>query len=137
MTYEEGISFNKAKADMFNKLAKGQTYTFQINHSYNITVKVISVRDPKSSSTHAHFPTNVKVISCIKSVVSRDVNNKVIVGTDGKVVYEGREVCSVPRSRVNSANNTIRNKVQNELGKYAPIFSIAHWCVRADKVIWP
>ena len=137
MTYEEGISFNKTKADMFNKLAKGQTYTFQINHSYNITVKVISVRDPKSSSTHAHFPTNVKVISCIKSVVSRDVNNKVIVGTDGKVVYEGREVCSVPRSRVNSANNTIRNKVQNELGKYAPIFSIEHWCVRADKVIWP
>jgi len=127
MTYEEGISFNKTKADMFNKLAKGQTYTFQINHSYNITVKVISVRDPKSSSTHAHFPTNVKVISCIK----------VIVGTDGKVVYEGREVCSVPRSRVNSANNTIRNKVQNELGKYAPIFSINHWCVRADKVIWP
>jgi len=137
MTYEEGISFNKAKADMFNKLAKGQTYTFQVNHSYNITVKVISVRDPKSSSTHAHFPTNVKVISCIKSFVARDANHNVIVGTDGKVVYEDREVRSVPRSRVNSANNTIRNKVQNELGKYAPIFSIEHWCVRADKVIWP
>lgn len=137
MTYEQGLSLNKAKAKMFTKLVKGQRLTINLNYTYNVTVEVVSVRDPKSSSIYSNFKSNVKVISCLKKVHKRDSNFSAIRDEDGQYIYEDKEVSSVSRHRVNELNKTIRSRMGNELGKVAPMFSIETWNVNVDRVIWP
>jgi hypothetical protein len=137
MTYEQGLKLNKAKAKMFTKLVKGQRHTININYSYTVTVEIISVRDPKSSSTYSNFKSNVKVIECLKKVPMRDGSHNHVRNEYGELVYEDKSVTSVTRCKVNSFNGTIRTKVGNELSKVSPMFSIETWNVNIDRVIWP
>jgi len=137
MTYEQGLKLNKAKSTMFTKLVKGQRHTINLNYSYTVTVEIVSVRDPKSASTYTNFKSNVKIIECLKKTPVRDASLHHVRNEYGELVYEDKSVTSVTRSKVNSLNRTIRTKVENELSKLSPIFSIETWNVSVDRVIWP
>jgi hypothetical protein len=137
MTYEQGLKLNKAKATMFTKLVKGQRHTINLNYTYTVTVEIVSVRDPKCSSQYTNFKTNVKVIECFKKVNKRDNNLRAMRNDIGEYIYEDVNVTSVPRDKVNSLNKTIRTKVENELSRVSPMFSIETWNVTVDRVIWP
>jgi hypothetical protein len=137
MTYEEGLKLNAFKAKMFTKFVKGQIHTITINYTYNVVVEIVSVRDPKCSSKYSNFKTNVKVVSCIKKVVRRDVKNTIVMDENNQIIYDNVEVKSIPRNMINSVNRTIRVRVENELSKLSPFFSIETWNVNVDRVLWP
>lgn len=129
---------NKFKADMFTKLIKGTKMDICLGNSNNnnVTIELQSIRSTNETYDGSLFKFNVKVIRGTQKSLKRDENRELVVDENGNYVSVETEMKFVSRGRVNIFNRTIRSRVERELEKYCPVFSIGSWRIKCDKVQW-
>lgn len=127
---------NKFKADMFTKLIKGTKMDICLGNSNNVTIEIQSMRSTNETYDGSLFKFNVKVIRGTQKTIKRDENRKIVMGENGNYILVETEMKYVSRGRVNNFNRTIRSRVERELEKYCPVFSIGSWRIKCDKVQW-
>jgi hypothetical protein len=136
MTSQQGRELNKAKAKMFSRLVSGQNVTIDSLYGDGTTavVKIMNIRDPKTSSTYTRFKLNVQVVS-FRGLRPVWDNGRCLRDENGRLLKVEGDI-RPSRSNVNSYNRAIRREVERMINKYAPMFSIETWLLEVDRIIW-